>query len=92
MVLNAYRVYHSSRYVRDRFVIRLNRPITEAQRADLESRFGGIAHDGKLELSGPLEGEVENLDLPRIHFEHVRRDFGVLRRFIDALNDLPESS
>ena len=92
MVLHAYRVYHSSRYVRDRFVIRLNRPITESQRAELEAQFGAIARDGSFELSGPLDGEVENLDLPRLHFEHVRRDFGVLRRCIDALNDLPESS
>jgi uncharacterized protein (TIGR00730 family) len=91
MVLHAYRIYHSSRYVRDRFVIRLNRPITDAQRADLESRFGRIAKDGRLLTSGPLDGEVENLELPRLHFEHVRRDFGVLRQFIDALNDLPES-
>lgn len=91
MVLHAYRIYHSSRYVRDRFVIRLNQPITEEHRADIESRFSDLAKDGQFITSGPLEGEVENLDLPRLHFEHVRRDFGKLRLLIDALNDLPES-
>ena len=92
MVLHAYRIYHSSRYVRDRFVIRLNKPISEEHRAHLESQFSDVAKDGRLETSGPLDGEVENLDLPRLHFEHVRRDFGVLRKLIDAINDLPESA
>ena len=90
IVLNSYRVYHSSRYVHDHLVIRLKRPITEEQCRELESKFSRVAKDGKLHLSGPLDLEEDHLDLPRLHFEHVRRDFGSLRQLIDAINDLPE--
>jgi hypothetical protein len=87
IVLHGYRVYHSSRTVRDQFVIRLKQPISEAQRADLETRFGRLAKDGRFVLSEPLEGEEEHLDLPRLHFTFVRRDFGVLMQLISAVND-----
>ncbi|MAB72537.1 MAG: hypothetical protein CMJ54_08530 [Planctomycetaceae bacterium] len=87
-VLRFYRVYHSCRYVRDEFVIRLKRRITEAERADLEKRFGMLAKDGVLRTGGPLDGEEEHLDLPRLHFASKRRDFGILRQLIDAVNDL----
>ncbi|MCH2161322.1 MAG: LOG family protein [Phycisphaerales bacterium] len=91
IVLKAYRVYHSCRYVRDHFVIRLKRPITQEQCRELQSQFGVVAKDGKFHLSGPLETEEDHLDLPRLHFLHVRRDFGVLRQLIDAINELPEN-
>jgi len=87
-VLRFYRVYHSCRYVRDEFVIRLKRRITEPERAGLEERFGMLAKDGALRTGGPLDGEEEHLDLPRLHFASKRRDFGVLRQLIDAVNDL----
>jgi uncharacterized protein (TIGR00730 family) len=87
IVLHGYRVYHSSRKVRDQFVIRLKQPLDETQRLDLEDRFSGLAKDRKIHLSGPLEGEEEHLDLMRLHFTFVRRDFGVLRQLIDAVND-----
>lgn len=87
-VLRFYRVYHSCRYVRDEFVIRLKRRITEPERADLEARFGMLAKDGVMRTGGPLDGEEEHLDLPRLHFASKRRDFGVLRQLIDAVNDL----
>lgn len=87
IVLHGYRVYHSSRTMRDQFVIRLKQPISEAQRADLEAKFGCLAKDGRFVLSEPLEGEEEHLDLPRLHFTFVRRDFGVLMQLISAVND-----
>ncbi|MDC0429087.1 LOG family protein [Phycisphaerales bacterium] len=89
-VLKFYRVYHSCRYVRDDFVIRLRRKLTEDERAGLEDRFGMLAKDGHLKTSGPLQGEEEHLDLPRLHFKSKRRDFGVLRQLIDAINDLDD--
>ena len=84
-----YRNYHSSRYVGDRFVIRLKRSLTESERDELESRFGRLAKDGRLETGGALSGEKFFLDLPRIYYRSKRRDFGVLRQLIDAINDLP---
>ena len=87
-VLRFYRIYHSCRYVRDEFVIRLKRRITESERIDLEGRFGMLAKDGVLRTGGPLDGEEEHPDLPRLHFASKRRDFGILRQLIDAINDL----
>lgn len=87
--LRFYRNYHSSRYVRDRFVIRLKRPLTEEERAGLESQFGRLAKDGRLEIGDALSGEKHFLDLPRIHYRSQRRDFGVVRQLIDAINALP---
>lgn len=84
-----YRNYHSSRYVGDKFVIRLKRPLTEEERETLESRFNQLSKDGRLECGKALPGEKFFLDLPRIHFRSRRRDFGVLRQLIDAINALP---
>ena len=92
IVLKAYRVYHSCRYVRDDFVIRLKRQISEEQCRELQDRFGQVAKDGKFHLSGPLEGEEDHLDLPRLYFHHIRRDFGLLRQLIDGINELPETT
>ncbi len=92
LVLNAYRVYHSSRYVKNRFVIRLKQTPTEEQRKDLESQFGDLAKDGVFEVSGPLEGETSALELSRLHFIHTRRDFGKLSQLLDAINMLAEPS
>jgi uncharacterized protein (TIGR00730 family) len=89
-VLKFYRVYHSCRYVHDNFVMRLRRQLTETEIAGLETRFGMLAKDGRLQASGPLEGEEEHLDLPRLHFKSKRRDFGVLRQLIDAINELDD--
>jgi hypothetical protein len=89
-VLKFYRVYHSCRYVHDDFVMRLRRQLTKTEIAGLETRFGMLAKDGRLQASGPLEGEEEHLDLPRLHFKSKRRDFGVLRQLIDAINELDD--
>ena len=87
-ILKFYFRYHSSRYVKDTLVIRMLSPITEAQVEDLNKRFSDLVAEGKMSLSGPLPEETDHLDLPRIIFEHTRRDFGKLRLLIDAINDL----
>lgn len=88
-VLRFYRNYHSSRYVGDRFVIRLKRSPTPEELASLEEEFGTLTKDGRFETSEILPGERQEPDLPRLHFRSRRRDFGSLRRLIDRLNDLP---
>lgn len=91
-ILKFYRVYHSSRYVRDDLVIRLKRPIAPKDVERLASEFGKLTKDGgnKLHLRGPYEVEDDHLHLPRLVFTHTRRDFGMLRRLIDAINECPE--
>jgi uncharacterized protein (TIGR00730 family) len=87
-ILKFYRVYHSSRYVRDDLVIRLRRPISPANVERLSKEFAKLVKPGgsPMTLRGPYEVEDDHLHLPRLCFTHTRRDFGMLRRLIDAVN------
>jgi len=86
-----YARYHSSRYVENRLVIRLNSPISESALEGLKDTFSDIlTEQGELFLSAPLPEEMEEKEiahLPRIVFDFNRKDFGRLRAFIDAIND-----
>ncbi|HYF15666.1 MAG TPA: LOG family protein [Phycisphaerales bacterium] len=87
-ILQFYRNYHSSRYVRDHFVIRLNKPLAEADVAALENEFRVLIKSGGLRQSGPLEGEDDHLNLPRLSFEHTKHKYGVVHALIDRINEL----
>jgi hypothetical protein len=88
-VLRFYRVYHSSRYVGDRFALRLLQPLSEGHLAILNDEFARLVEEGCIEQSGPLEGENDHLDLVRLSFVHTRHDYALLRRLIDRINELP---
>lgn len=83
-----YRNYHSSRYVKDDFVIRLQRRLRDSDVALLETEFATIIKSGGLKQTGPLEGEEDHPELPRLVFKHTRAKFGLLRRLIDRINDM----
>ncbi len=87
-VLNFYRVFHSSRYVNDDLVLRLQRPIGDAALERLNDEFGAsLLAAGRIERSAPLEEENGELaSLPRLKLRFNKKNFGVLRRFIDMLN------
>jgi hypothetical protein len=89
-VAGFYRNYHSSRYVQDgRLVIRHLSPIPDGALARLNAEFADIVVDGQIERNGPHPDEAnepELADLPRLVLRFNRRDFGRLRRLIDALN------
>ncbi len=84
-----YRVYHSSRYVGDQLVIRLNRRPDEALIRYLNQEFADIIAKGAIELMSalPEEDEPEIAQLPRLVFSFNRFNFGRLRELIDRLND-----
>jgi uncharacterized protein (TIGR00730 family) len=82
-----YRNYHSSRYVRDFFVIRLNAALKPADVARLASEFAVLVKDGTITQRGPLEGEDDVPHLPRLVFHHTRYKFGLIRRLIDRINE-----
>jgi len=85
-----YRVYHSSRWVGDRFVIRMNRALAPELVARLSDDFAELVAEGRMEQRGPLDEEREQepeLDtLPRLVFTARRSSFGLRRRLIDRLN------
>ena len=84
-----YRVYHSSRYVGDRLVIRMNAALPMPALEQLNAEFADILQDGVFELSHALpqeQGEPEIAHLPRLVFRFNRMRFGRLRAMIDVIN------
>lgn len=86
-VLRFYRVYHSSRYVRDTLVIRLKHSLSDADVEAINDEFAPLVKSGKIELRGPLPEEQDHLDLPRLVFEHTRYRYAMVRALIDRINE-----
>lgn len=86
-----YRNFHSTRFVKDLFVIRLkNTPSQSAIRA-MNEDFADIITGPEIGIVAPTPEEVadgDHVDLPRIGFGFNRRDYGRLRQLIDVLNGL----
>lgn len=86
-----YRNFHSSRFVKKMFVIRLNHPPTPSAIDSLNEDFSDIIASGKIQTIETTPEELEDhdaIDRPRIAFEFNRRDYGRLRQMIDVLNSL----
>ncbi len=88
-VLRFYRNYHSSRYVRDDLVVRIRKPLTPDAVDLLNDEFKALVKSGRITQRGPYDAEDDHRDLPRLAFTHTRRQFGLIRRLIDRINDLP---
>ncbi|MGD9689317.1 MAG: LOG family protein [Phycisphaerales bacterium] len=87
-IIRFYRNYHSSRYVRDDLVIRMQRRLSDQAVDTLNTEFAKLVKSGKMTQRGPLDVEDDHLHLPRLVFTHTRRDFGTVRRLIDRINQL----
>ena len=85
-----YRRYHSLRYVEKQLVIRLTSDIGLHAVEELKKRFSDIMQPSAcMYLSGPLPEEADEpeiADLPRLVLNFNRKDFGKLRKLIDAIN------
>lgn len=88
-----YRVYHSSRYVGDRFVIRLKTELCDEAVAQLNEEFSDILVQGIIEKSHGLPEETgdETFELPRLVFFFNRRDAGRMYELIRQINTLGDS-
>ena len=83
-----YRVFHSQRYVGERLVFRLRRPLEAATVAKLSADFSDILTGPIEQTAGPLDGEGwEMPGLPRLRLTFNRRNLGRLRLLIDAVNE-----
>jgi len=89
-VLKFYRIYHSSRYVGEKLVLRLNHSVSESQLSMLNDEFPLIVKTGCINQCGPLDGEEDHLDLPRLSFHHTRDHFGLVRTLIDRINEFAD--
>jgi len=84
-----YKIYHSSRWVRDQLVIRLSQRLSKAAIADLNLKFRDLVRKGEILQRTALseeKNEPEIWDLPRLVLVPHRRTFGRLRQLIDAIN------
>jgi uncharacterized protein (TIGR00730 family) len=89
LITRFYRNFHSSRFVKDLFVIRMKHAPTESAIQAMNEDFADIISGAEIRLMDPAPEEVEHddhLDLPRIGFGFNRRDYGRLRQLIDVLN------
>ncbi len=86
-VVEFYRNYHSSRFVRDLLVLRLRVPPDDGALAEINRDFPDLLLGGQIERCTALpEEEGEDADLPRLALLFNRRRVGRLRLLIDRLN------
>ncbi len=85
-----YANYHSSRYVADKLLIRLEQPPDDEQLDDWSRRFTDILTGGKIERSVPPPEDTQDPLLTHLHcieFAFTRTSFARLRELIDAVNE-----
>jgi len=91
LITRFYRNFHSSRFVKDLFVIRLNHPPAATAIQALNEDFKDIIPGPAIKPIKATPEEIADgdfVDLPRLAFGFNRRDYGRLRQLIDALNGL----
>src|SRR2546425_2876731 len=88
-VTGFYRVYHSSRIVGDKLVLRLVHALTDDQMAELQRRFDDILKGPADQVPGPVEQELDEFpELPRLILPFNRSSYPRLRQLIDFINTL----
>jgi uncharacterized protein (TIGR00730 family) len=88
-IVNFYKIYHSARWVGERFVIRMNDRLSKGAMAKLNREFADILRKGEI-IQGPAlpqeKNEPEIRGLPRLILTPFRNNFGRFRQLIDAIN------
>jgi uncharacterized protein (TIGR00730 family) len=91
IITRFYRNFHSSRFVKDLFVIRLKHAPSDSAIEAMNEDFADLITGAKIQRVDPTPEEIadeDNHELPRIAFGFNRRDYGRLRQLIDLLNSL----
>ena len=91
IITRFYRNFHSTRFVKDLFVIRLKNAPSPSAIAAMNEDFADIISGEPIKVIPPTPEEREDaahLDLARIAFGFNRHDYGRLRQLIDVLNSL----
>jgi uncharacterized protein (TIGR00730 family) len=89
IITRFYRNFHSTRFVKDLFVIRLKHAPSDSAIAALNEDFADINTGAPIKRIEPMPEEVEDnehVELPRVAFNFNRKDYGRLRQMIDVLN------
>ena len=84
-----YSNYHSSRFLKDQYLIRLRKPLSKPNFDKLNRDFKGIVTRGGFErLTDLTEDDNKDSKLERILFNFDRSNYQRLRALIDYLNSL----
>lgn len=90
MIVDFYRNYHSSRYIRDSFIIRIHKPLDRKQLEKINDKFSSIVKKGKItQVHKPFEeesNEPRTFDLARLVFSFDRKHHAKLHLLIRELN------
>ena len=91
IVTRFYRNFHSTRFVKDLFIIRLKHAPTDTALEALNEDYADIIVGPPIKKIDPTPEEREDKDCveyQRIAFGFNRRDYGRLRQLVDVLNSL----
>ena len=89
IITRFYRNFHSSRFVKDLLIIRLNHAPSDSALKAMNQDFADIIAGEPIhrcEATPEEREDNDNVKLPRIAFAFNRRDYGRLRQLIDVLN------
>ena len=88
-VTGFYKNYDSSRFLRDQYLIRLKKPVTDRAMEYLNTHFRDILTRGFFERLDDLhEDDMQGPLLYRVVFDFDRSNYARLRQLIDYLNSL----
>jgi len=88
-----YSNFHSSRWLKNQFVIRMNHPLNEQALAQLDTSFADLCVSGGFQqhgYAGEEHDEAQFSHLSRLAFHCTARDQGRLRELVDFINQ-PEN-
>ncbi len=91
IITRFYRNFHSTRFVKDLFVIRLKHAPSDSAIEAMNEDYKDIMVGPQIKRIDPTPDEVEDndhVDLHRIAFGFNRRDYGRLRQLVELLNSL----
>jgi uncharacterized protein (TIGR00730 family) len=91
LITRFYRNFHSTRWVKDLFVVRLKHTPSPSAIEAMNEDFADIIIGEPIHVIDPTPEELEDgqhLELSRIAFGFNRKDYGRLRQLIDVLNGL----
>ncbi len=86
---NFYAIYHSTRFVKEKTVLRLTQPVSENIVKKLNENFKDLLIKGSITTGPPQEDEIKNnefVELPRLIMLFNRKNYGRLVDLIRFLN------
>lgn len=84
-----YANYHSSRWLKDQFVVRMRHALSEAALAQLNLQFSDLCKHGDIQQQQTGDERLDGPDLcrlPRLQFAFSGRNAGRLRELLDVIN------